>query len=371
MQGEEPKTRHIRHFHYLYMNPDKEQFRMYTFTREKLGDNSRKIFEDLQTVWGTTAPGESTIRRWCHEFATGERCSFADKSKPGRPMSTRTAEMISAVGEMISSDPKLSSRDIADELDTSHTSILQILREDLHLRNVCSVWVPHELSAENKQQRVQCANLLRNSLLTAGEARYDVYAVEDETYVNFEPVHTKAENRTWLPVDAPRLRVVRDHLTRKKTLLLVAFTAIPRFSIVALPYGETVTGESMVDFIRQTGDRWRTLRHSPIHLKDLLWQMDNARPHMAQVVKNYLSERQVTTLWQSPYSPDFNLCDRFLFAWLKTDLRKQSYNSHEEVLQAASRIVRSIPEDKLKKAVDELLTHCQEVIDAKGDYITE
>ena len=36
---------------------------------------------------------------------------------------------------------------------------------------------------------------------------------------------------------------------------------------------------------------------------------------------------------QSPYSPDLNLCDRFLFRKLKHLLRNEEFNAHEDLTQ--------------------------------------
>ena len=76
-------------------------------------------------------------------------------------------------------------------------------------------------------------------------------------------------------------------------------------------------------------------------------------------------------MFQSPYSPDFNLCDRFLFNWLKSAFSKRVFSGHTEVREAALQWARSLDEDSLKKEVQQLMEHCQAVIKAGGDYVTE
>ena len=70
---------------------------------------------------------------------------------------------------------------------------------------------------------------------------------------------------------------------------------------------------------------WRMLRSNPIHLPEIVWQWDNARPHAAKSVREYMNNSGVTLIRQSPYSPDFNQCDRFLFNWLKSDLQHRQF----------------------------------------------
>jgi transposase len=100
------------------------------------------------------------------------------------------------------------------------------------------------------------------------------------------------------------------------------------------------------------------------------WQMDNARPHCARAVQDYFEQRNIKTVWQSPYSPHLNLCDRFLFKWLKDDLRLMNFTSYQEVENAALHSLRQISEDALKVELKNLIDHCQAVIQTGGDYIT-
>ena len=77
------------------------------------------------------------------------------------------------------------------------------------------------------------------------------------------------------------------------------------------------------------------------------------------------------TLWQSPYSPDLNLCDRLLFDWLKRQLRNEVLTDHEEVEISALQHLRSIPETTLSRELQRLLDHCDSIIANGGDYVTQ
>ena len=159
-------------------------------------------------------------------------------------------------------------------------------------------------------------------------------------------------------------------MTNRKTLSMVAFTPCDRFSITALPHGSTITAQVFKDFLHHTGEKWRRLRSNPIHLCDVIFQMDNAKPHVSALVTDYLAERHVTILPQSAYSPDLNLCDRFFFAWLKADLRKMHFDSSEDVETAALRCLNSMSKTGLHDEVTKLIEHCNAVIKTGGDYIT-
>jgi hypothetical protein len=353
------------------MNHDKSHIQFYAFIRFKLGKSAAEVEDDIRAVLPDKCPTRRTIYRWFQDFNSPE-FALGDAARSGRPCSTRTAETIAVVRDLITEDPRQSVRELADCMEIDFKTVHRILTEDLHLRNVCSVWVPHDLTADQCQARVNCAKQIRKVFFSRGiEKILNCLAVEDETWLHLEGKGSKADNRCWLGAGDSRPTVTRRSISEKKTMLLVAFTPNKRVSICTTPPNTKVDGQFMIDFIRHTGDLWRTLRSNPIHLDEVLWQMDNARPHSCRAVTDFLATRQVEQLWQSPYSPDFNLCDRFLFKWLKEDFSKRSFADHNEVKEAALQWFRQLDEKHLHTEVERLYEHCQKVIDARGAYIVE
>ncbi|QQP57477.1 Uncharacterized protein FKW44_002485, partial [Caligus rogercresseyi] len=112
-------------------------------------------------------------------------------------------------------------------------------------------------------------------------------------------------------------------------------------------------------------DDWEALsqpKKDKIRLKDCLLMWDNARPHTATDTREFLNRRDVEPVKQSPYSPDLNLCDRFLF-------RKTSVGGHEEATLAVQRVMRRVSEDELYDHLRKLRGHCHDVIAVGGDYV--
>ncbi len=50
-----------------------------------------------------------------------------------------------------------------------------------------------------------------------------ILAIEDESWIPFELIGHKEDNKVWIPPQAPRPVVVRPQLTFKKTMLTIAF----------------------------------------------------------------------------------------------------------------------------------------------------
>ena len=159
----------------------------------------------------------------------------------GQPRSLRTSGLIREVEDLTEKDPRMSTWELAELLHVDQTSIYRILTEDLEMKNVCSVWVPSELSEKNKEDRIACC---RRILENVSQCESGVYCVQDELWVNWSIVKSKQQNRTWIKKGGKRSQVVKPKLTVKIMMLLIAFTCSPaRFSITALPRGVTVTAE--------------------------------------------------------------------------------------------------------------------------------
>ena len=87
--------------------------------------------------------------------------------------------------------------------------------------------------------------------------------------------------------------------------------------------------------------------------------MDNARPHTAVTNPQYLAAMGRRLVYQSPYSPDLNLFDRFLFIRVKEVVRPVQYDSKDEVVKAAQHCLRSLPADYLIHEFHKFLGNCR------------
>lgn len=353
------------------MDLTSEHFRAYVFLELKRGRKPFEILEQLRETGLDNIPSQSTICRWCKDFTEGTRTSVKDAPREGRPRTSSSDPSIARVKDMIFREPKLSTRQLAELLDIPHSSIHQILTEELLLTKVCSVWVPHMLSPQNKEARVAGATALRSFLSSHPDNELlRQYVTEDETWIFFQDIHPKQENKTWLAPGQPRQQVCRQQLTDKKTMLLVAFTCDGKFNVDVTGKNDPINAERYSEFVHSTGDRWRVLRSDPLKLSQVWWQHDNARPHTAALTTEFFERRGIETIKQPPYSPDLNLADRFLFKHLKKELRKSSYSTAEEVKVASLQVLRAIPKERLATELNKLKRHCHLVITQRGNYIT-
>ncbi|GLG95308.1 FLJ37770-like protein [Gryllus bimaculatus] len=76
----------------------------------------------------------------------------------------RTPETIEKVRELVTADRRLTIRMLDSELNIDKEVVRQILTQDLRKRKVCSRFVPHCLSDDQKQvQKDSCGELIDNA----------------------------------------------------------------------------------------------------------------------------------------------------------------------------------------------------------------
>ena len=145
---------------------DNELNRYYIKIRTILEIDLKAIHEELVTALVFSAPSSTTVTRWVKYFREGTG-DINDDPRPASPVSEFTSENIRLVRQVISSDPYSTNDEIITETSLSlslcHGTIERIIHNWLKTKKVTSCWVPHQLTDEQKQQRVElcCENLAK------------------------------------------------------------------------------------------------------------------------------------------------------------------------------------------------------------------
>ena len=87
------------------------------------------------------------------------------------------------------------------------------------------------------------------------------------------------------------------------------------------------------------------------------------------MVTDFLQQKCLKTIRQVPYSPDFNLLDRWLFSKLENMRAKQSFQTPEELEEFLSTTLRTISKASFTDQSEKLKKDLTAVIEAHGCYL--
>jgi hypothetical protein len=117
----------------------------------------------VQKGYGNEAPNRSNVFKLYSRLRDGREL-VEDDERGGRPKSTGTEVNIAAVADLVKNGRRSASRMIAESLNIPKTVVLRILKEDLRKRKLCSCFVPHFLTPEQREDRVtSCQDIIAMS----------------------------------------------------------------------------------------------------------------------------------------------------------------------------------------------------------------
>ena len=213
----------------------RENQRYFIFASWKNGRNATQIHEELVNVEGGQALSISTVRRWIATFTDGEE-EIKDKARSGRPREAVTSETIAKVEDLVSNDPHVSIKELANEVGIASERIFYILHNELSLHKLCAKWVPHRLSEENKLKRVE----ISKQLLKILDRGYRNIITGDETWIYFFTISNKEANKSWIEKGENRPQIVRTAQNSKKRMFCIFFSVDGVITQFVVPKGQTV-----------------------------------------------------------------------------------------------------------------------------------
>ena len=90
----------------------------------------------------------------------------------------------------------------------------------------------------------------------------------------------------------------------------------------------------------------------------------NAPVHISILVTDYLTKMGIKTFPQPPYRPDLAPSD----FWLFPKLRGCRYETNEEMKEAGTKVIDTLTQEDIHRALQKLLERYNKCIAAEGDY---
>lgn len=346
------------------MDLSRENFRVIIYYNFRRGLTQHQCIVELNSTFGDDSPSKTTIYRWYSEFIF-ERASLKDESRGGRPKSAVCVRNIDAVREMVKVDRHVTYREIQTSLGIGMTAISEILHENLGAKKICSRWIPHNLTSDQKEARVNwCKEMMAKFNHGSSKQVFDIVTGDESWIYSYEP-ETKQQSTVWVFQDeANPTKVVRARSTSKQ-MVACFFKITGHVATIPLQERRTVNSEwyttvclpEVLSEIRKNNCRKRVFLHH-----------DNASSHTSAQTKDYLLAQNVKLTGHPPYSPDLAPNDYFLFPTIKKKLRGQRFPTPEEAVNAFKNLVLEVPSSEWQNCFQNWFRRMEKCVNLSGEY---
>ncbi|VVC35246.1 Ribonuclease H-like domain,Winged helix-turn-helix DNA-binding domain [Cinara cedri] len=297
----------------------------------------------LVEVYGVHALAERTCQKWFARFKSGN-FDLEDDERPGQPKKFEDHELET----LLDQDPSQTQEELAKSLGVAQQTISDRLKAMGMIRKV-GHWVPYELKPRDVERRFfACEQLLQRHKRKCFLHRL---VTGDEKWVHY---------------DNPKRRATYGYPGHASSS--TAVQNIHGLKVMLCIWGSLQLKNTRRQLIRLSRALKEKRPETETRHDYVILQHDNARPHVAQVVKTYLETLKWDVLPHSPYSPDLAPSDYYLFRSMQHGLADQHFSNYEEVKNWIDSWIAEKPAEFFRKGIRELPEKWEKVIASDEQY---
>ncbi|UYV64790.1 hypothetical protein LAZ67_3001980 [Cordylochernes scorpioides] len=256
----------------------------------KLKKSATETYELIKEAFGDAALSRSRTFEWFSRFQKGR-----EKLK---------------IKELIKSNRRISIKDLSLETGLSVGLCHQIVTKDLDMIWTSSKFVPRILTEEQKEVRMDvCKNMVE---MTRTDPEWMQKIITgDETWVYQYDPETKRQSSQWIERGEPKPKKARFAKFKEAVRL-------------------------------KRPERWQN--------NDWILHVDNARPHTAHVVLQFLAKHSTIQISHPPYSPELAPNYFFLYAKFKMKLKGRKFDNVDMIQAESKATLRNLSKSDLSPA---------------------
>lgn len=342
---------------------EKIHFRHLLYFAFRHGQKATEAARDICAVYGTNAIGTRTAQEWYNKFKKGN-FYLEDKIRSGRPSEFDEERL----QELLKEDGRQTSRELAEKIGCTHPTILRHLHS-MGFEQKFGAWVPHKLSDQDKENRLQiAAQLLARHRATCGHKERFLQRIVtgDEKWCLYVNMRQRKE---WVPKGVTPKPRVKKELHPKKTMICVWWNWEGLVHWEILEKSKTINKELYVAQLKRVNEAIQ-LKSSDRRSHVILLH-DNARPHTANIVKITLQELKWEILQHPPYSPDLAPTDFHLYRSLSNEMRGVTFKNEEDLKNWLNKFFETRTGDFWRNGINKLVERWEQVVNNNGDYIID
>lgn len=320
----------------------------------KKGSSLSVAEANIENVYGRDSTSRPTIQRWFAKFRKGD-ISLEDKAHPGKTPELENDKIL----EKIQENPRISTREIAESVGFSHTTIENHLHS-MGFKPIYGQWTPHNLTDPMKGQRATIAA----SLLSRYERKSFLprLITGDEKWImtaNFQ------RKRQWVGPGVTAAKDVLPDPHQKKFMLSVWWDMKGVIYWELLDNKQTVNAQLYSSQLERLNEKIEEKRPD---LKKVILLHDNARPHTAKLTRSTIHSLNWELLPHPPYSPDLAPTDYHLFRSMQHSLDGEHFHDDEDLKKWLQNYFDSKPKIFYERGIRQLPTKWAKIIENNGNY---
>ncbi|GBM35561.1 hypothetical protein AVEN_106780-1 [Araneus ventricosus] len=197
----------------------------------------------MKAVYGEYSLSRSTVVEWRKRFLEGREL-LEDDARPGQANRVITPEMIAQVHDLVLNNRRVTVDEIHRLLGISVGTTHTIMHQHLKFRKICAQCVPHQLTAEQRNNRMaqSLSHLQRYHEEEYGFLSHIVTG--DETCCHhFEP-ESKRQSKQWKHATSPPPKKSKAvHISSGKVMMSFFFDHKGPLLVEFLEWGTTINAQ--------------------------------------------------------------------------------------------------------------------------------
>lgn len=338
--------------------PTKQHLRevlLFMFNSKKSAAEAHRIITELYT---NTALSVKMCEFWFRRFKSGD-FDTNDKEREGAPKKFEDAELEALLDE----DSTQTQEMLAETLGVTQQAISHRLH-DMGMIQKAGTWVPYQLKERDVERRL----VMCEQMLARHQRKGFLYRIVtgDEKWILYDNPKRK---KSWVRPGQPSTSTPKPNIHSSKLLLCIWWDQLGVVYYELLKPNQTIDGNLYRTQLMRLSRALREKRpqYEQRHNKVIL-QHDNARPHVAKQVKNYLETLNWEILPHPPYSPDIAPSDYYLFRSMAHGLADARFTSPDDMRNWIDGWIAGKEPSFFRDGIRELPERWEKVVASDGQY---
>lgn len=324
------------------------------------GLNVKEIKIKLDEQFGKSALCTKSVYNWYNSFKLGFE-SIEDDERSGRPHDEQLSIQISHILE---EEPYASIRYIAGKVGSNPATVYRHVTIYLSRIYMHSKYVPHNLNALQKVERVEKCTQLLNILSQSKEINFINILTGDESwfYIKYNP------KGAWI-ISGESPPCFENKGFQIVKFMLTVIWGVNGFHVIDLMNsGLSFNSSYFISHILCEIEQLKLQKTVKRKKIQYFLHLDNSHVHNSKDSQEKIANIGFLRAPHPSYSPDVAPSDFYLFGYVKNRLEGQEFRSPDELLDAVIEIIEQIPKETIIRVFEEWMNRCQKVIDSKGEY---